>query len=332
MVLAPRSANCRSRDNRKVISVMDTSIPQNLTQCAFNFDELNSQPVEELVYSPLVSQDTDRKQCTKCNTWYDPPFTQFFYTDKWKKDGLKTRCKTCEDSQQKGRLSETEARERRKASQKAHIAKPEVQERRKAYKKEYRSRPGVREHEQARQKAYLEQPGIKEHRRANRKIYQDRPEIQEKLQAYGADYRSRPEIQKREQARRKVYRSDPKTQERERAERKEYYSRPEVKDKYRVHSLHRRALKKSIGGSHTPEQIQDQLRRQTGKCYYCRTRLNSVEGKCIYQIEHTFPISRVAGTDIPANSIDYIVLACPTCNMSKSDRFPWEFPEGGRLL
>lgn len=314
---------------------MDTSIPQNLTQCAFDFEELNSQPVEELTCNLPEPQGTARKQCTKCKEWYDPPFTKSFYTDKWKKDELKTRCKTCEDSHQRSRLSETEARERRKASQKAHLAKPEVQERRKAYKKEYRSRPEVREHEQARQKAYLERPEIKEHRRANRKVYQERPEIQEKLQVYGADYRHRPEIQKREQARRKVYRSDPKIQEKEQAERKEYYSRPEVKERYRFHSLHRRAIKKSISGTYTPEQIQEQLKRQKHKCYYAacgHSKFQKIKGKYIYHIEHTYPLSRVAGTDIPANDIGYLVLTCPSCNLSKNDRFPWEFPEGGRLL
>jgi hypothetical protein len=39
----------------------------------------------------------------------------------------------------------------------------------------------------------------------------------------------------------------------------------------------------------------------------------------------------VVGTDIPANSIDYLVLSCPTCNLSKGDKFPWEWLDGGRL-
>src|SRR6266567_4724163 len=43
-------------------------------------------------------------------------------------------------------------------------------------------------------------------------------------------------------------------------------------------------------------------------------------------------LARVAGGDIPANDISYLVLACPTCNNSKHDKFPWEFSKGGRLL
>jgi CRISPR/Cas system Type II protein with McrA/HNH and RuvC-like nuclease domain len=105
-----------------------------------------------------------------------------------------------------------------------------------------------------------------------------------------------------------------------------------VRERLRVYSHNRRAIKKAIPGTYTSAQIQDQLKRQKHKCYYCHKRFQKIKDKHIYHIEHTFPLSRVAGTDIPANSIDYLVLACPHCNHSKSDKFPWEWAEGGRLL
>src|SRR6266581_1000839 len=89
--------------------------------------------------------------------------------------------------------------------------------------------------------------------------------------------------------------------------------------------------KQAVLGNHTPEQIQEQLHRQKRKCYYCHDRLKKIKGNYIYHVDHTFPLSRVAGTDIPANDIAYLVITCPTCNKSKSDKFPWEFFEGGRL-
>lgn len=97
----------------------------------------------------------------------------------------------------------------------------------------------------------------------------------------------------------------------------------------------RRARKKSIAGTHTPQQIQEQLKRQKYRCYYAacgHAKFEKANGKYQYHIDHTYPISRVVGTDIPANSIDYLVLTCPSCNTRKGNKFPWEFPEGGRLF
>jgi len=107
------------------------------------------------------------------------------------------------------------------------------------------------------------------------------------------------------------------------------------REEHRVNDRHREALKKSIPGKHTVQQIQEQLERQKYRCYYAacgHAKFQHVKGKYVYHVDHTFPISRVAGTNIPANDINYLVLTCPTCNESKGNRFPWEFPEGGRLL
>ncbi len=92
----------------------------------------------------------------------------------------------------------------------------------------------------------------------------------------------------------------------------------------------RRARKKALQdiGAHTGQQIQEQLKRQRCRCYYCQAKF---ERRYIYHVDHTFPISRASGDD-PINDISYLVLACPTCNLKKNDKFPWEFPEGGRLL
>src|SRR6266567_997813 len=105
---------------------------------------------------------------------------------------------------------------------------------------------------------------------------------------------------------------------------KVYHSRSGVRERVqeqkRIDAHKRRALKRAIAGIHTPEQIQGLLKRQKHKCYYCSARFRKRKRKYIYQIDHTFPLTRVAGGDIPANDISYLVLACPTCNNSKHDK------------
>lgn len=165
-----------------------------------------------------------------------------------------------------------------------------------------------------------EQTRIYNKARNNREdAYYKRPEIKEIKHAYDKLYRNQPEVKEHQRAWRKIYDKD-------------YYTRPEVQIHNRVKSHVWRARKKAVTGTYTPAQILDLLKRQRHKCYYCSKRFQRVKGKYIYHIDHTFPLSRVAGTDIPANDISYLVLTCPTCNISKHDRFPWEFPEGGRLL
>jgi len=86
---------------------------------------------------------------------------------------------------------------------------------------------------------------------------------------------------------------------------------------------------------YTAAQIREQLKRQHYRCYYAKcgfAKFQRIKGKFVYHVEHTFPVSRVAATATPANDIGYLVLACPACNLSKGDKFPWEWPEGGRLL
>src|SRR5258708_8422182 len=153
---------------------------------------------------------------------------------------------------------------------------------------------------------------------------------------YMRSYRSRPYARERRLEQNRAFDNSPHGRKwnREYAKKynKEYGQRPEVRKADRTNCHNYRAHKRAVLGTHTPEQIQEQLKRQKRKCYYCSTRFVKVKGQYVYHIDHTFPLSRVAGTDIPANSIDYLVLACPTCNISKKDKFPWEFPEGGRLL
>jgi 5-methylcytosine-specific restriction endonuclease McrA len=108
-------------------------------------------------------------------------------------------------------------------------------------------------------------------------------------------------------------------------------NREETNAEAKVRYHKRRALKKGNGGTYTAQDIQDQLKRQRHKCYYCQLKFEKTqknEGiKYIYHIEHVVPLTRNG-----SNDMSNIVLACPTCNLRKHNRLPHEWPEGNRLL
>jgi 5-methylcytosine-specific restriction endonuclease McrA len=81
-------------------------------------------------------------------------------------------------------------------------------------------------------------------------------------------------------------------------------------------SIRRRGAK----GSHTPEDIQAQRKRQRNKCFWCSCSLSSG-----YHVDHVIPLSK-GGTNHATN----LVLACPSCNCRKHAKMPSEF--AGRLL
>lgn len=104
------------------------------------------------------------------------------------------------------------------------------------------------------------------------------------------------------------------------------YSQTERGKLIRISREHkRRARKYANGGSFTPEQFQEQIKRQKHRCYYCRKR--HLKRDFPWQVEHVVPVSR-GGT----NNIDNIVAACSICNLRKRDRLPHEWPESNRLM
>ena len=91
----------------------------------------------------------------------------------------------------------------------------------------------------------------------------------------------------------------------------------------RAYSAARRARLRKAEGTHTPADIQAQLKRQEGRCYYCGVKLDKG-----YDVDHVVPITR-GGNNDPSN----LVIACPTCNRSKGDKLIHEWSgNNGRLL
>lgn len=106
---------------------------------------------------------------------------------------------------------------------------------------------------------------------------------------------------------------------------RQYLQSPRGKLVACIRSAKSRARKKNAHGSHTAQEIQEQLIRQKHKCYYCKAKLGSKRSS--YHADHIIPLSQ-GGT----NYIDNIVLTCPTCNLSKGSKQLHEWSEGGRLI
>jgi 5-methylcytosine-specific restriction endonuclease McrA len=96
----------------------------------------------------------------------------------------------------------------------------------------------------------------------------------------------------------------------------------------RIGCHRRRARIKRVPGNYTSAQIQEQLKRQHHKCYYCHSQFKKTDEQYVFQIDHTFPVTR----EYASNDISHLVLTCPACNRKKGNKYPWERPEGGRLL
>lgn len=94
----------------------------------------------------------------------------------------------------------------------------------------------------------------------------------------------------------------------------------ETPERRRVREHRRRKYARKQDGSFTAGDIDLQYRSQGGRCWWCDAELDGV-----FHIDHVKPLSK-GGTNSPRN----VVCACPTCNMSKHDKWPWEF--NGRLL
>lgn len=69
------------------------------------------------------------------------------------------------------------------------------------------------------------------------------------------------------------------------------------------------------------------LKQSNNKCYWCDTVINTKNSKS-YHLDHYIPLAKGG-----ENSIQNIVLSCPSCNLSKGAKDPIEFANSiGKLL
>jgi 5-methylcytosine-specific restriction endonuclease McrA len=87
-------------------------------------------------------------------------------------------------------------------------------------------------------------------------------------------------------------------------------------EKVRAAAVNRQAMLKKAPGKITPEDVLAQYATQNGTCFYGPHSLAQDN----YQLDHYIPLKK-GGSNEPSN----IVLACPACNGSKHDSWPWDF-------
>lgn len=237
---------------------------------------------------------TPTKTCSKCGET-KPATTEYFARQKRSQDGLRPDCKTC--GRKRGRAYYAANREciakRQQARYNADLERSREQSRIRS--REWRAANTERAAENAR-KYYV--ANRTRHAELMRAWYvANKEQANQRGRSYYATNRAL--IRQRMRARRAAY--------------------PE---KVKADKQRRRALESNAEGMHTADDIKARYERQKGRCYWCNVKVGNN-----YHVDHVVPLSR-GGT----NWADNIVIACPTCNLSKHDKLPHEWPQGNRLL
>jgi len=95
-VLSPALLSiARGHDDKKGTLAMSEIIPQNLVQCALDFDALNTQTAEQATFEVTKLQNSPQfKQCYACGETL-PATRKYFYVQSQSNDGWEPRCKRC---------------------------------------------------------------------------------------------------------------------------------------------------------------------------------------------------------------------------------------------
>lgn len=258
------------------------------------------------------SPNTPLKRCVGQCKHFLPATPDFFSRNKSSKDKLQPMCKACTKEYKKlhYQTHKDEISRQHKVYRDTH--KEEIKEHRKRYRRDNIDKIKQRDIDR---REYL--------REYNRRYSQEHREY---FREWNRNHRRPAPYTEKRRAWCKQYQATHKEHYRDW---RRQYNQTERGKAANLASIHnRRSRKLAITGSYTPQQVREQYDRQKGKCYYCHHKVQW--GK--HELEHTFPLSRVVGTDIPANDISYLVITCKPCNRSKGNKFPWEWFEGGRLL
>lgn len=85
------------------------------------------------------------------------------------------------------------------------------------------------------------------------------------------------------------------------------------KGRYKARDARRRARELNAGSGFSNKDVRNAIAAQRNKCWWCTGLLTD------YHVDHRIPLAR-GGKNDPSN----IVIACPTCNLAKGKKMPWE--------
>jgi hypothetical protein len=321
------------RDDRIGGSAMSDIVPQNVVQCMFNFEELNSHPIElpHKVIPPSIPQ----RYCKDCEKFF-PATKDFFYANKARKDGWTTQCIPCRSKYMSARYALKHPKPEKPIPPAGH----------KFCTKCDQPKPlepsfwGYNPQSKSKLTSICRECLYKiDTERLHRKHENNPPvfseEVLKKCSACEKEFPSTPEyfhLNKRKQdgldieckpcksKRCKEYRlANP---DRDQWQKFMYRdaNRESIREKGRAYAIAHRAEHNAShrkrmanleqnGGTLTARDIQNQHDQQKGKCYWCHKKLEK------YHVDHVIPIIR-GGSNDPSN----IVIACPFCNISKGSK------------
>lgn len=100
----------------------------------------------------------------------------------------------------------------------------------------------------------------------------------------------------------------------------EYRAQPKYKIMRRLEAHRRRAKERLADGEKiTPQQIENLIKQQKGKCWWCGNKVEK------YHVDHRIALDRGG-----SNNLGNLVISCPRCNTSKQNKLPHEW--SNRLL
>lgn len=286
-----------------------------------------------LVMDDTVSPHADNgnpseKRCSACRNFF-PATPEYFPRQKSSKDGLKTLCKPCQLEYNHAYYAShrKEISEQRKGyyQEHSHHLREYSAKYREDHPEEVRQSIARYNHTDRRKlsKARYNATHREENRRYSTMWHAEhREEDKEYRTRYNTEHHEKRLISGRR------YRAEHREERNEKT--RQYRRTDRGRIMHRTHENNRRVRKLLIGGTLTVEQIQEKMKAQRYRCYYCQKHFEKCNGKYLFHLEHTIPLSRTEHN--PRHDINYVVLSCSPCNLKKNNRLPHEFFEGGRLL
>jgi len=261
------------------------------------------------------------RRCSECKEVF-PETPEYFHRNKKSKNGLLSVCKVCNNAKRKQYRKDN--KEKVAESQKKYFQSHK--EEYYAYRKQYNEANKEKLIEYRRQYYAEHREHDKQWRKDNSgRIAKRRKQYLEESKEYEVKRNKQWREVNRERLNESSQRWNENNKERVSELRKLYRQTERGIIAKRTHAHNRRALKRNAEGKHTSAQLRELYQQQEGKCFYCKKALGHSRNS--WHGDHIVPLSKGG-----SNDINNIVIACPKCNLTKSNKLPHEWTEGEKLI